>query len=262
MQHFRRFQRRLVEGERLFAFLDDVHVTTPNPDRVGPIHRVLDAELYRHARICINGCKTPSVELVWHPPTILRWHKKWTQVPGFGGIRFAGSATRRHRVGHTSWQGGVCSRTVERDHDTLLSRIPLVADVQSASALLLHCAGGPITCCEWSDLNWSTISLKATSGVVEMFGTHHPDKWQQHPCLWPWAEWVCAMSLALVSLLFGPAGLTVCPWSMTEPRCGHDDGPAAERSDCESPSLQAASRAARELTGLACFEVPSWDALV
>ena len=51
-------QRRLVEGERLFAFLDDVYVTTPSPDRVGPISRVLDAELYRHARICINGGKT------------------------------------------------------------------------------------------------------------------------------------------------------------------------------------------------------------
>ena len=29
-------QRRLVEGEWLFVFLDDVHVTTPNPDRWVP----------------------------------------------------------------------------------------------------------------------------------------------------------------------------------------------------------------------------------
>ena len=51
-------QRRLVEGERLFVFLDDVYVTTPSPDRVGPIYRVLNAELHRHARIRINAGKT------------------------------------------------------------------------------------------------------------------------------------------------------------------------------------------------------------
>ena len=35
----------------MFAFLDDVDVTTP-------IYHVLDAELYRHARIGINGGPT------------------------------------------------------------------------------------------------------------------------------------------------------------------------------------------------------------
>ena len=67
MQHFQAVHRRLVE-ERLFAFLDDVHVTTPIPDRVGPIYRVLDAELYRHA---INGGET-KCEIRRHPPRILR----------------------------------------------------------------------------------------------------------------------------------------------------------------------------------------------
>ena len=88
------------------------------------------------------------------------------------------------------------------DHDTLLSRIPLVADVQSAWALLFAlCRSGPITCCEWSDLNWSTISLKATMrGCGDVWHASSRQVWepmeqrkQQHPCLWPWVEWVCAM---------------------------------------------------------------------
>ena len=50
-------QRQLAEGERLFAFLDDVYVTPPSPDRVGHIYRIQNAELHRHARIRINGGK-------------------------------------------------------------------------------------------------------------------------------------------------------------------------------------------------------------
>ena len=80
-------QRRLVEGERLFAFLslDDVYVTTPSPDRVGPICRVLDAELHRDARIRINGGKTQEASAQNSAMSWRGWHNKWIQMPGFGG---------------------------------------------------------------------------------------------------------------------------------------------------------------------------------
>ena len=58
MQHFRRFSDGWWKESGCSLFLDDVYVTTPSPDRVGPIYRVLVAELYRHARIRINGGKT------------------------------------------------------------------------------------------------------------------------------------------------------------------------------------------------------------
>ena len=48
---------RLLPGERLFAFLDDVYVVT-TPDRVGFVHNILQEELYRHARIRIHVGKT------------------------------------------------------------------------------------------------------------------------------------------------------------------------------------------------------------
>ena len=48
---------RLINGERLFAFLDDVYVTT-TPNRVGTVHNILQEELYQHSRIHINIGKT------------------------------------------------------------------------------------------------------------------------------------------------------------------------------------------------------------
>ena len=121
------------------------------------------------------------------------------------------------------------------DHDTLLSRIPLMADVQSAWALLLHYAGARANySCEWSDLNWSTISPQC--GVMEMFGTHHPDKcgsrWNSESNSIPASGHGRNGSARCVShqstCFLGPVGLIVCPWFMTDTQRGHDDGPAAE----------------------------------
>ena len=50
-------RRRLRVGERLFAFLDDIYVTT-TPERVGIVHNILEQELYRHSRIHIHVGKT------------------------------------------------------------------------------------------------------------------------------------------------------------------------------------------------------------
>ena len=48
---------RLDEGERLFAFLDDLYVLC-DPGRVAEAHSILEEELWRHARIQIHQGKT------------------------------------------------------------------------------------------------------------------------------------------------------------------------------------------------------------
>ena len=49
--------RLLRPGEKLFAFLDDIYVLCP-PARVVEVYGILQAELWRHAGIQINGGKT------------------------------------------------------------------------------------------------------------------------------------------------------------------------------------------------------------
>ena len=48
---------RLLPGERLFAFLDDVYVVA-KPDRISEVYAILDGELWNHARIRTNVIKT------------------------------------------------------------------------------------------------------------------------------------------------------------------------------------------------------------
>ena len=142
-------QRRLVEGEPLFAFLDDVYVTTPNPDRVGPIYRVLDAELYRHARIRINGGVKPKcgTREASAQNSAMSWRGLAQEVdPGARVWRGSELPAAQQSVtvlgtppGKAEFVHAQLNQKLA-DHNTLLSRIPLVADVQSAWALY-----GPIT---------------------------------------------------------------------------------------------------------------------
>ena len=106
--------RRLMEGERLFAFFDDVHVVT-TPRRVGDVYLVLLEELFRHSRIRINVGKTR----VWNA----------------GGVRpQACDMLERIAVANDPnarvWRIG-----------SLTDPSVLIEDVQSALSLLVHCAG-------------------------------------------------------------------------------------------------------------------------
>ena len=49
-------QAQLLPGEKLFAYLDDVYVTTPTG--VGAIYRLFERELWIHANIGVHGGKT------------------------------------------------------------------------------------------------------------------------------------------------------------------------------------------------------------
>ena len=51
-------QEELVEGENLIAYLDDIWVVSPVPDRVSHVYGSLQRNLFSHARICVHGGKT------------------------------------------------------------------------------------------------------------------------------------------------------------------------------------------------------------
>ena len=81
--------RRLMEGERLFAFLDGVYVVT-TPRRVGDVHLALQEELFRHSRILINTRHRCGMQVEFAPKraTCLKESRKpTTPTPGFGEDR-------------------------------------------------------------------------------------------------------------------------------------------------------------------------------
>ena len=59
---------KLKEGERLFAFLDDVYVTC-TPARVLPVFQLLEAELYNKAHISVHQGKTQIWNRGGHEPS-------------------------------------------------------------------------------------------------------------------------------------------------------------------------------------------------
>ena len=108
----------------------------------------LDVDLYRHARIRINGGKIQvwnAAGTSWrespkkHDPTARVWrgsHLLLVQQ----GITVLGTP-----LGSVEFVQAHLQKT-SADHDTLLFRIPLLDDTQSAWALLLHCAGSQFFC--------------------------------------------------------------------------------------------------------------------
>ena len=53
----RAIAERLLPGEKLFAYLDDLYVVC-QPDRVGDVHTIIGQELWRHAKISVHHGKT------------------------------------------------------------------------------------------------------------------------------------------------------------------------------------------------------------
>ena len=140
-------QGRLLDGEKLFAYLDDVYVIC-QPDRVADVHAILEEELFNHAHIQLNLGKTQ----VWN---------RGGAVPA--GVAELTAAARQVREDATVWRGDPELRPDQqgvkvlgtpigqpefvqeflakksREHQTLFERIPLVEDLQSSWLLLLMC---------------------------------------------------------------------------------------------------------------------------
>ena len=139
-------QRQLCDGERLLAFLDDIYLATP-PARVGPAYTAAQQKLWIHAGIRVHTGKTK----VWNRgirPVVCNVLERIARVGNPQAVVWTGSGIPSHKqgvkiletpLGHPDFVAAHLQR-VSAEHQTLLQRIPSVADVQSAWFLLLHCA--------------------------------------------------------------------------------------------------------------------------
>ena len=135
--------RSLEEGERLFAFLDDLYVLC-RPDRVQAVHRTMVQELWDHARISLHNGKTK----VWNrggiapsgwsnlqqmaskeDPDAVVWRGDTFLPTSRQGLLILGTP-----VGHDFVKEQLLIR--REKHDVLLQRIPAVPHLQAAWLLL------------------------------------------------------------------------------------------------------------------------------
>ena len=144
-------QEEHTREECLLAYFDDIYVVSPVPDRVSQVYATLQRNLFSHARIRINGGKTQ----VWNcsgirpsgcdvleriaqadDPEARVWRGagETDLPPGRQGVVVLGTP-----LGDPAFIQAYLEKKVEEQR-TLLARIPLVPDLQSAWLILLHCA--------------------------------------------------------------------------------------------------------------------------
>ena len=130
-------QRRLIDGEKLLAYLDDVTVIC-SPERVRAVLTIIGEELARHAQVSIHHGKTQ----VWNRGRLARLVKPeavvWrcdTQLPAAQqgvvilGVPIGSPDFVRQQLEDKS-----------AEQDLLFQRIPLLEDTQACWLLLLMCA--------------------------------------------------------------------------------------------------------------------------
>ena len=138
---------RLQLGERLCAFLDDLYVIS-TPDRTVHCHRVMEEELWRHARIRLHHGKTAiwnrggEVPVnIWileaaarRDPTATVWRGDAQSVLENRGITIWGTP-----VGTPEFVARQLEKKVS-EHQELLNKIPDIKNLQCAWLVLLYCA--------------------------------------------------------------------------------------------------------------------------
>ena len=144
-------QEEFADGETLVAYLDDIWVVSPVPERVSHAYGSLQRNLFSHARIRVHGGKTQV------------WNRSGIRPEGCDALeRIAQAADPTARV----WRGsGVTDLPPSRqgivvlgtplgdpaliqahlekkaaEQRTLLERIAMVTDLPSTWLILLHCA--------------------------------------------------------------------------------------------------------------------------
>ena len=140
-------QGMMREGERLFAFLDDLYVVTV-PDRIGAMFAVVQEYMRRDANIRVHLGKIK----VWNAggirPRACEVLQQIVDAAGSRALVWRGSdlptAEQGIKVLGTPLGLAAHLRNVLESHRTLLERIPLVQDVQCAwrSPCELSVAGG------------------------------------------------------------------------------------------------------------------------
>ena len=123
--------RQLRVNEKLFAYVDDVHIAS-KPNRAGAVYTSVEENLYGHARIRIHMGKTCGISSAWNQPSCSREEGIWAAHP----------RTRHSRLGCSSGHLDFVRSHLQKTagHQTLLEMILLLPNVQFALVMLLHCA--------------------------------------------------------------------------------------------------------------------------
>ena len=270
-------QEMLRDGERLFAFHDDLYVVTV-PNRVGAIFAVVQECMRRDANIRVHLGKIK----VWNAGGIRpRACDVLQQIAEAAGSRApvwrgSGLPTAEQGIkvlgtplGHEDFVAAHLS-SVLRAHQILLERIPLVQDVQCAWALLLHSAAAR------ANYQLRVVRPELTSAFAQ---GHDDGIWS---CLCqilhidPAA--VHTRQLATLPLSLGGLGLRSAIrtkqsayWASWADSLGmlhnRHSNVADAFLECLTvgagpPSLVAAHSAREELSGVMGFEPPSWHAVL
>ena len=135
-----RVQAQLREGEYLLAFLDDIYMVTL-PERACEVHGFVEEALWSVAGIRVHqgktqmwnqagveppGCHRLQAEAVLSDPTAVVWRGAEELARCRRGMKVLGTP-----LGHSEYiQAQLEMQAIE--HQTLLDRISLIEDVQSA----------------------------------------------------------------------------------------------------------------------------------
>ena len=141
-------QARLWEGERIFAFLDDIYVVC-SPERVTDIYAIIQQELFAHARISVHHGKTQvwnrggvvpqDIDIITAAarvriPNAVVWRGAQELPATRQGLKVLGAP-----IGHPQYVQEFLRRKSE-EQQVLFQRIPLVNDPQASWLLLWMCA--------------------------------------------------------------------------------------------------------------------------
>ena len=140
---------RLRPEERLFAFLDDIYIWSPSPNRMATLHTTIQEQLLVHTGIQIHHGKTQlwnkagvapagSVALTAaaqvHDPDAIVWRRDAELNTEDQGLIILGTP-----LGHEDFVRSNLAKKSGK-HDQLIQKILNVPDLQCAWILLLYCA--------------------------------------------------------------------------------------------------------------------------
>ena len=130
------------------AFLDDIYTVT-TPERACEVHGIVKEALWSQVGIWVHqgktqvwnqagveppGCHRLQAEAVLSDPRAVVWRGAEELPMHQRGMKVLGTP-----LGHTEFIEAQLEM-LTAEHQTLLHRIPLIEDVQSAWSILVHCA--------------------------------------------------------------------------------------------------------------------------
>ena len=127
-----RIHRHLLEGEYLFAYLDDVYAVV-QPDRVKPVYKLLEEALFEVAGIRLSEGKTRTWNRAGERPPDMEFLGSDTWDAG--GVKVLGAP-----IGSDAFVAQFLEDRLD-DEKRLWDAIPSVGDLQCSRQLLLQCAG-------------------------------------------------------------------------------------------------------------------------